>query len=419
LAAHPPTPHYACKSVSPSGPALLRNIRAAARQRLGRLVSYAELLVLLDKEMQREADDDAALNRATAALMDALRRGAITAYGIPSDGDGDARIGAPHEPVPLTVLMGDNVTVDLFDQITIDFAGAAPEWMRWRRNTYHRVRFQTADVLSLWPAKPVPRITLDDLPADWTLIEAVAWIMLRNPAVVRDTAPETMRQGGTFYAEHRLPDGRREMVAETGPPGVGLVRLTMLSAFAKSDNPGAVVLAPDDAMAALLAALRAGKLTAHGKPHGADPRAMEPRDWRGLILHEQQRGTLIAEPSGAVGQRWWDVTLPRAAVVALWPPEEASSPPPMIAEKKAPRRGRLAYTPRLAATEYTARAERWATAQAQSGGKLRPPSPQDDHQWATETFGSVPRAMLRKLRAGIKMDSWTKPGKKTGAKWQE
>jgi hypothetical protein len=327
LPAHPPSPHYACKSVSPNGPALLRSIRAAARRRLGRLVSYPELLAMLDQEMQREADDDAALDRATATLMDALRRGTITAYGIPSDGNGDARIGAPHEPVPLTVLMGDNVTVDLFDQITIDIAGAAPEWMRWRRNTYHRVRFQTADVLSLWPAKPAPRITLEDLPADWTLIEAMAWITLRNPAVVHDAAPETMREGGTFHAEHRLPDGRTEMVAETGQPGIGMVRLTMLATCAKRDDPMAQVLMPHEAEAAFLASLRAGKLTAYGTPQAGDPREMEPRDWRGLLLHERPHGTLIAEPSGAIGQRWENVTLPRDAVVILWPPQNAPDSP--------------------------------------------------------------------------------------------
>jgi hypothetical protein len=331
LAAHPPSPHYACKSVSPNGPTLLRSIRAAARRRLGRLVSYRELLAMLDQEMQRETDDDAALDRATATLMDALRRGTITAYGIPSDVNGDARIGAPHEPVPLTILMGDNVTVDLFDKITIDIAGASPEWMRWRRNTYHRVRFQTADVLSLWPAKPVPRISLDDLPADWTLIEAIAWITLRNPAVVRDAAPETTREGGTFHAEHRLPDGRTEMVPETGLPGVGMLRLTMLATCAKRDDPAAHVQMPHEAEAAVLAALRGGKLTAHGTPQAGDPRAMEPRDWRGLMLQEEPAGTLIVQPARDIGQRWQNVTVPRAAVVALWPAAGASPTTPQPA----------------------------------------------------------------------------------------
>ena len=421
LPAHPPSPHYACKSVSPNGPALLRSIRAAARRRLGRSVTYPELLAMLDQEMQREADDDAALNRATAALMDALRRGTIIAYGIPSDGDGDARIGAPHEPVPLTVLMGDNVTVDLFDQITIDIAGASPEWMRWRRNTYHRVRFQTADVLSLWPAKPAPRITLDDLPADWTLIEAIAWITLRNPAVVRDAAPETMREGGTFYAEHRLPDGRTEMVADTGQPGVGMLRLTMLATCAMRDDPTGQVLMPHEAEAAFLATLRAGKLTAHGTPQGGDPREMEPRDWRGLLLHEHPHGTLIAEPTGAIGQRWRNVTLPRNAVVALWPGAEAepAAMAPHIARTREQSPERLPYTRSLLAAEYVARAARWSVAQALSGGKLRPPSPADDLQWATDRFGAVPRAVLRQLRADTKIQSWTKSGKKTGAKWHE
>lgn len=161
---------------------------------------------------------------------------------------------------------------------------------------------------------------LDDLPADWTLMEVLAWMVLRDPGVVRDAAPETMRQGGTFLAEHSLPDGRTDMVADTGPPGIDMVRLTRLATMVKLEDPTVLVLVPHEAEAALLAALRAGKLTAHGKPHGGDIRAMEPRDWRGLMLHEQPRGTLLALPAREIGQRWWNVTLPRAAVVELWPP---------------------------------------------------------------------------------------------------
>jgi hypothetical protein len=129
-----------------------------------------------------------------------------------------------------------------------------------RSLTFHDVRFQTADVLALWPVQPPPPVPLDDLPADWTLIEAIAWITLRNPAVVRDAAPETIREGGIFYAEHRLPDGRTKMVAETGLPGVSMMRLTMFVGCAKRDNPAAQVLMPHDAEAALLAALRTGQL---------------------------------------------------------------------------------------------------------------------------------------------------------------
>ena len=106
------------------------------------------------------------------------------------------------------------------------------------------------------------------------------------------------------------------------------MRLTMLSVVAKLDNPGAAVVAPDKAEGALLAALRAGKLSAHGKPYGGDMRAMEPRDWRGLILHEQQPGTVIAVPAKEIGQRWWNVTIPRPEIIAEWPSRENSDKPP-------------------------------------------------------------------------------------------
>jgi hypothetical protein len=379
---------------------------------LGRPVTWIDL-----NNGTSDAQDEQRVAEATQTVIEALRAGRLVAYGLPSDADGALNRRVAHVPVPLGVLLHPAATVRLDDQITAD----GDAWFERRALTFHDVRFQTAAVLALWPVQTPPPVRLDDLPADWTLIEAMAWIMLRDPAVVRDAAPETMREGGTFCAEHRLPDGRKEMIAEAGAPGVGRIRLTLLSVAAKLDNPGAVVVAAGEAEGALLAALRAGKLSAHGKPYGGDMRAMEPRDWRGLILHEQQRGGLIAAPWMEIGQRWWNVTLPRAAVVALWPSYEAkpAAPAPVVAETNAPPRGRLAYSPTLAAAEYKARALRWSTAQAQSGGKLRPPSPEDDRQWAIETFGSMPRAVLRNLRADTNMMSWTKPGKKTGAKWRE
>jgi hypothetical protein len=263
-----------------------------------------------------DSEDDRRVADAVREVMEALRAGRLVAHGMPSDVDGNSTPRAAHVPVPLGVLMHPATTIQLDDQITAE----EPAWLDRRSLTFHDVRFQTADVLALWPVQPPPPVPLDDLPADWTLIEAIAWITLRNPAVVRDAAPETMREGGIFYAEHRLPDGRTKMVAETGLPGVSMMRLTMFVGCAKRDNPAAQVLMPHDAEAALLAALRTGQLTAHGTPRAGDPRTMEPRDWRGLMLREDPHGTLIAEPAGTIGHHWWNVTLPRAALVERWPP---------------------------------------------------------------------------------------------------
>ena len=268
-----------------------------------------------------DAQDEQRVAEATRAVMEALRAGRLTAHGLPSDADGNANPRAAHVPVPLGVLIHPATTIQLDDQIIAE----GPAWMDRRSLTFHDVRFQTADVLALWPVQTPAPVQLDDLPADWTLIEVIAWITLRNPAVVRDAAPETMREGGTFYAEHRLPDGRTEMVAETGLPGVSRMRLDMLATYAKREEPAAQVLMLHEAEAALLTALRAGQLTAHGKPDGREPRAMEPRDWRGLILREQQPGTLIALPAKDIGQCWSNVTLPQKVVVALWPAQVAES----------------------------------------------------------------------------------------------
>ncbi len=283
---------------------------------LGRPVTWIDL-----NNGTSDAQDEQRVAEATRAVMEALRTGRLIAHGLPSDVDGNANPRAAHVPVPLGVLIHPATTIQLDDQIIAE--GAA--WMDRRSLTFHDVRFQTADVLALWPVQTPPPVRLDDLPADWTLIEVIAWITLRNPALVRDAAPETMREGGTFYTEHRLPDGRTEMVAETGLPGVSRRRLEMLAIYAKREEPAAQVLMLHEAEAALLTALRAGQLTAHGKPDGRDPRAMEPRDWRGLILREQQPGTLIALPAKDIGQCWSNVTLPRRVVVALWPAQVAES----------------------------------------------------------------------------------------------
>jgi len=332
--AKPLFPVPACKSVSSKGPALLRSIRAAARRRLGRLVTYAELLAMLDAEMARNAVEEPALDRATEGLMDSLRRGAIAAYGVPSDAQGDPRTGARHEPVPLTVLMGDNVTITLFDQITIE--ADIGEWMGWRRNAFHRVRFQTADVLALWPVEAtLPAVTLEDLAADWTLMECVAWIMLRDLAVVRDTAPETARQPGTFYAEVRSPDGSTRMEAQTGAAGNTLLRLTAAWAAQLVETPAEVVWRDGDGREALLSALRSGRLRATGSSSSGTDRPMTPAHWRNVTLYEQPAGTLVVEPVRH-GVRWWNVTVPRDVVVAIWPPrktEPAAIAPPDVSDR--------------------------------------------------------------------------------------
>ncbi len=68
--------------------------------------------------------------------------------------------------------------------------------------------------------------------------------------------------------------------------------------------------------------------------------------------------------------------------------------------------------------EYILRVSRW-TDDNNKCGNLRPPSPEDDMQWAKSIFSNVPRIALRKIRKEKAPESWKKRGKKTGENWRD
>lgn len=68
--------------------------------------------------------------------------------------------------------------------------------------------------------------------------------------------------------------------------------------------------------------------------------------------------------------------------------------------------------------EYMARVARWKAARKKRPD-LRPPSPEQDAEWAQRTFGSVGRTKLRALRREWAPESWKKPGLRSGSIWRE
>jgi hypothetical protein len=141
-------------------------------------------------------------------------------------------------------------------------------------------------------------VDVSDLPADWTLLECIAWIMFRDPRVVRDIAPE-------------FRDGK---------PPCTLIRLRLDWAF--REKGGHTMIGPnsDQAEFDILTRLRAGKLRSQGsRSPGGDRKWMEAVEWRGLTLNGQIPGILRAEPRQDSGTVWLGTTIPREDMLREFP----------------------------------------------------------------------------------------------------
>lgn len=68
----------------PGAPELARAIRADYRRKLGRLVSYGELVALLRANLAEDRERDAELDAANRALRKAIGTGQVTALGVPA-----------------------------------------------------------------------------------------------------------------------------------------------------------------------------------------------------------------------------------------------------------------------------------------------------------------------------------------------
>ena len=321
--------HYADRILSPGGPRTLRLIRSRARRRLGYLIGYGELAAMLAIERQTDTQEDAWLEQAAGSIMQALRAGRITALGQPSLADGNPNRASPHVMVPLGVMVHDAVTVDIWNVIGADREGDGAVWVQRKPLTYHDVRFQTAEVLKLWPMKIPSRVTLHDLPADWTLLECVAWVLLRDPTAVHAMAPETARGRGASRWQDPSHQTRWHEVDWLGPDGSSLLWLRLTWAYCHVGNPDAHgrgnATAMQEAIEAALIALRAGRLEATGTLRGGNRQQMQAADWRGLRLLESDRGELWAEPEREMGRHWRDVTIPMRKILAEWPAAATTS----------------------------------------------------------------------------------------------
>ena len=80
-------------------------------------------------------------------------------------------------PIPPTFFANPNNTIRFDGWATCSDDAPADVWMTWSGPEYGDVRFTSAGVTGLWPN--------EILPAWWNAMQCVAWIVTRDPNVVR------------------------------------------------------------------------------------------------------------------------------------------------------------------------------------------------------------------------------------------
>lgn len=141
---------YANHLASPKGPRILRRIRAQARRREGRLVTFQELPKLLKSDLEKIERDDGLLTKALATLREAVRGGKLAAWGCLALERGETDQCAEYVKLSPSVLFNDLVALTEWGTI-----GPDPDHptaiFKYHGKRYRNVRFQTDEVLANWP----------------------------------------------------------------------------------------------------------------------------------------------------------------------------------------------------------------------------------------------------------------------------
>lgn len=416
---------YQDRILTPEGPAILRSIRARLRRATGRLLGYAELAVMLRDDIEADARLSASLQAARDELRDRAAGGRITVYGIPKTGPGLTVKSPLPEAVPASLFMHPEIVITVWNEVQPDTSRPLGEWLGLRVPEYEQVQFRTAEILALWPHSPSdapyrrnridvtmtePVVTLNDLPAAWTVMECVAWIVLRDPGVVRNCNPQW--RAAIRSQAHRAAPG------ET----VSGLRLDLLQSWNLAEFPTSVGCSAATASDDLSNALAKGEMVASGiRPDGIRV-VMDPADWRGLVLREGDGRIIDAEPIDPTTPHVWrGVSIKKVDIISRWPPDggerlvRIEAEPQSASAAENTRLSKTRYNERLLRAEYLVRVERWRGA----GAEMAPPSPDDDRLWAALQFDHAPRQALRKVRRDLAPESWKKRGKRTGMKWHD
>jgi hypothetical protein len=130
---------------------MLRAIRAETRRRTGRLVSYAEVANLLGEEIEKLEADNEKIRLAKQDLLEALRSSKLHVWAKREVKPNTLNPSAQFEKLLGSAFMDDCLTLNNWGTV-----GADPERPMARYHyqgpTYREARFQTNDVLAVWPA---------------------------------------------------------------------------------------------------------------------------------------------------------------------------------------------------------------------------------------------------------------------------
>jgi hypothetical protein len=142
---------YAHKAWSRDGPRMLRWIRATARQREGRLVTYAELAGRLRAELEAGAEEEVQVERARRELLEALRAARLTAWGKLDLRPGQPNPAAQYQAIPASIFIDELVSITEWGTV-----GADPHHPtaihNYRGQSFREVRFHSAEVMAVWPS---------------------------------------------------------------------------------------------------------------------------------------------------------------------------------------------------------------------------------------------------------------------------
>jgi len=364
------------------------------------------LLPIFHQDRARYSTVEATFKAAGRALVSAVAAGSIPAFGRRQK-----EFAVDDPKASLT-----EIPPEIFAQpVTIEpagFIGWDTRGIVFQGPFFGDIRFRTTDIARIWPParvddSPRPPARLEDLPAGWTLLETLAWIVFRDPSIVRDASLETPREATEYWEQVRTGSGNTILALVQGEPGVSRLRLTLMRvargiAEATPDEP-----ATDQAETDLLTRLRAGDIAATGIALGQKSRTtIQPEEWRGLQLADDTFNSriVIATPAAGEGGTRHSVLLPKDRLLELWPANDAQQATP-IAEVVVPMRPR----------PTVAEVRRWFADRVANWPDDQPaPSEKMDWEAASRHFGDGLRRDqdFRPIREAATPLEWRKQGKR-------